>query len=333
MFKVLVVDDEENIREAISEFLENEGDYEVFLAEDGYRALEIFKAQSIDLVFMDVKMPGLDGIEVFHKMRQLKPEINVVIITGLPDEQSFDRALTVSEEVLQGFIAKPFKPADLRKCLQNVLAGNRHSTFQLTPGQLESLGQVTSASMKTVSQAFTQIIHKDTKIALQNVKAIPLSQISKPLEEPGVSSVGVLTKVSGDVNGTVFFLVSWPDGLVLTDLLQKAKPGTAKIFDEVSQAGLKSLGTVLSGVYLKTFSEQVNLSMRPEQSKLVFEHRNDVIKSIAQGLNTVWENEGEYLFTIETELSIINPAIKCWFLLIPTADSLKSVFRALRTFK
>ncbi|MCK5578004.1 MAG: hypothetical protein KAI63_00620, partial [Planctomycetes bacterium] len=70
-----------------------------------------------------------------------------------------------------------------------------------------------------------------------------------------------------------------------------------------------------------------------EQSKLVFEHRNDVIKSIAQGLNTVWENEGEYLFTIETELSIINPAIKCWFLLIPTADSLKSVFRALRTFK
>jgi CheY-like chemotaxis protein len=333
MKKVLVVDDEETIREAVSEFLKNEGDYEIFQAEDGYKALKIFGENPIDLVFMDVKMPGIDGIEVFRQMKHTNPNIKVVIMTGLPDEQTFDRAVAISDDVAEGFIAKPFKPADLRKCLKNVLAGDCHASFQLTPNQLDSLGKCVTKAIGTVSTALSQIVQKDAKVVLQGVNVVPLAQISKPQEEPGKLSVGLVSKFSGSISGTLLLIFSWEGGLALLDLIKKIPVGTTKTFDEQGQANLKSLGTILTGTYLKVLSEELKLSIQPGFPELTFEHRNAVIKSVAKELSPRWETEGEYFFTIETELSIIEPLIHCWVSLIPTTDSLKSILRVLGTLK
>lgn len=333
MRNILVVDDEENIRDAVSEFLKSEGDYEVFLAEDGYKALDIFKSNPIELVFMDVKMPGLDGIEVFRQMKHINPNIRVVIMTGLPDEQTFDRAVAISDDVAEGFIAKPFKPAELRKCLQNVLAGDRHASFQLTPTQLDALGKCVTRAIGTVSTALSHIVQKDAKVIVQGVNVVPLAQISKAQEEPGKLSVGLISKFNGVISGTVLLLFSWEGGLALLDLMKKNSTGTTKVFDEQGQANLKSLGTILTGTYLKILSEELKLSIQASLPELIFDHRNAIIKSIAKDLSPLWEREGEYLFTIETELSIIEPSINYWISLIPTTDSLKLILRTLGTLK
>lgn len=329
--KVLVVDDEESIREALREFLTGEGGYDVILAENGFKALEAFKAQTIDLVFMDVKMPGMDGIEVFRQMRLLRPEVKVVIITGVPDEETFDRVLAVSEDVVEGFIPKPFKPADLRKCLKSVSAGDRHASFQLTPTQLDALGRFAAAAMGTASKVLGDIVQKTTVVSLQSVSAVPLSQISKPLEEPGAASAAILAGFEGELSGKVLLMIPWNDALALSDLAQKSPPGTAKDFDTEGQILLKALGTVIAYTYIATIAGQTGIEVELGQAELLFEHRNALIRAIAGEMASPAGKEAEYLFAIETQLRIIEPPINCWFSMIPTVTSMKALLRALGT--
>ncbi|MDA8123604.1 MAG: response regulator, partial [Deltaproteobacteria bacterium] len=79
--KILVVDDERSIRD-LFESAFTEAGYEVYLAENGEAALEIFTQQEIELVFLDLKLFGMNGIELCRKMRKSRPIAIVYAITG-----------------------------------------------------------------------------------------------------------------------------------------------------------------------------------------------------------------------------------------------------------
>ncbi len=81
MAKILVVDDEKIIRERMKSLLELE-DYTVFIAANGLEALEIFSREHPEIAIVDVKMPGMDGIEVLGRMKVLDPDCEVFIVTG-----------------------------------------------------------------------------------------------------------------------------------------------------------------------------------------------------------------------------------------------------------
>jgi len=79
--KILVVDDEKNIRRTLTSILEDEG-YKVISTENGEEALEILLNEIIDLVFLDVKLPGMDGIEILKRVRKDYPNLDVIMISG-----------------------------------------------------------------------------------------------------------------------------------------------------------------------------------------------------------------------------------------------------------
>ncbi len=79
--KILVVDDESAIRDTLRMILEFEG-VEVLEAEDGYKALEIVKRKDVDVIILDIKMPGMDGIECLSKLREIGNDAPVVMISG-----------------------------------------------------------------------------------------------------------------------------------------------------------------------------------------------------------------------------------------------------------
>lgn len=81
MKRILVVDDEENIRELYRDELSEEG-YEVALAKDGAEALAMLLSFRPDLVTLDVKMPGMDGIEVLRRIREKDPAVPVLLLTA-----------------------------------------------------------------------------------------------------------------------------------------------------------------------------------------------------------------------------------------------------------
>jgi two-component system nitrogen regulation response regulator NtrX len=80
-FAVMVVDDEEGIRESLSGIFEDEG-YSVFTASSGEEALNILKEKSPDLMLLDVWLPGIDGIQTLNEIKNLKPDLPVVMISG-----------------------------------------------------------------------------------------------------------------------------------------------------------------------------------------------------------------------------------------------------------
>jgi len=79
--KILVVDDEEVLRNLASEVLSEEG-YQVALASSGQEALDQMKQETFDLVIADLKMPGMDGMELLKRIKQRDKEVQVILLTS-----------------------------------------------------------------------------------------------------------------------------------------------------------------------------------------------------------------------------------------------------------
>lgn len=79
--KILVVDDEDSLRISLASILELEG-YEVQMAEDGYKAIELAKQEEFDIIFSDIRMPGISGTETFKQIKSMKPDIIGVMMTA-----------------------------------------------------------------------------------------------------------------------------------------------------------------------------------------------------------------------------------------------------------
>jgi len=105
MPKVLFIDDDEGIRKVFSILLRKEG-YQVFTAENGEEGLKIFKQEIPPIVIADVKMPGINGIEVLKRIKEINPEAEVIIITGHGDMNSAIEALKLDAS---DFLPKPVK--------------------------------------------------------------------------------------------------------------------------------------------------------------------------------------------------------------------------------
>ncbi len=106
--KVLIVDDDNEIRNVVSIYLKNEG-YEVLQAENGYKALEIIKAEPIDLVLLDIMMPKINGIEVCNEIR--KNYVMPIIFLSAKDAE-IDKILGLSLGA-EDYITKPFSTVEL----------------------------------------------------------------------------------------------------------------------------------------------------------------------------------------------------------------------------
>ena len=114
--KILLVDDEKDIREILSLALVDMG-YAVMEAENGVEALRVFKETQPALVLTDIKMPGMDGIELLQKIKRENPEVEVVMITGHGD---MDLAIKSLKFEATDFITKPFSKEDFRTKLEKL---------------------------------------------------------------------------------------------------------------------------------------------------------------------------------------------------------------------
>ena len=114
---ILVVDDEEGLREGLSHLLEDEG-YRVLCASTGEQAFEIVRQTHVDLVLTDMKMPGMNGIELLKKVRAIRQEIGVIILTGFGEIESYIEAMNFGA---MEYVSKPFKVNELKFIVQKIL--------------------------------------------------------------------------------------------------------------------------------------------------------------------------------------------------------------------
>ena len=116
---VLVVDDEKAIRESTTEILKRRG-YKIFAAASGEEALKICKEKKgqIDLVILDVGMPGMGGLKCFEKLIEIDPKIKILIASGYSAESQLRQTAAVNAA---GFIGKPYRLRDMLSKLREIL--------------------------------------------------------------------------------------------------------------------------------------------------------------------------------------------------------------------
>ena len=122
MYKILVVDDEENIRSLIRKYAEFEG-YEVDEAKDGMEAVEKCRAHGYDFIIMDIMMPELDGFSACSKIREEK-DIPVLMLSARGEE--YDR-IHGFELGIDDYVVKPFSPKELMMRVNAILQRSRRN--------------------------------------------------------------------------------------------------------------------------------------------------------------------------------------------------------------
>jgi len=114
--QILLVDDEEDIRDVLSVYLKSNG-YEVYPAENGDQALELFRKYKPPVVLSDIKMPGMDGIELLRKIKLESPDTEFIMITG---HGAMDLAISSFQDQAADFITKPINVNILDVALKKV---------------------------------------------------------------------------------------------------------------------------------------------------------------------------------------------------------------------
>lgn len=118
---ILVVDDNQDVRDLVIHFLNADG-YHVFSAADGENALAILKANKVDLVLLDVMMPGKSGLEVLTEIRtgphKAIREVPVMMITAKSSTDDIDQALALGAN---SYIVKPFRGTTVKEKVRSIL--------------------------------------------------------------------------------------------------------------------------------------------------------------------------------------------------------------------
>lgn len=165
--KILIIDDDEAILDSCTQVLEK-GGYSVKGARDGEQGLKIFNRESFHVVLLDLKLPGLDGIEVLDHIKKENPETPVIIMTGYASVESAVEAMKLGAF---DYMAKPFSPKELRvnikKSLNNrkMLMENLYlrkeleakSEFDLLIGKSKAM-EVVLDMVKRVSQSESTVL-------------------------------------------------------------------------------------------------------------------------------------------------------------------------------
>ncbi|GGD69465.1 response regulator transcription factor [Paenibacillus nasutitermitis] len=122
--RILVVDDEERIRRLLKMYLEKEG-YAIVEAEDGETALRLATASDFDLILLDVMLPGIDGIEVCTRLRQVKTT-PVIMLTAKGEEMNRVQGFEVGAD---DYVVKPFSPREVIYRVKAILRRSSATAF------------------------------------------------------------------------------------------------------------------------------------------------------------------------------------------------------------
>ena len=166
--KILVVDDEPDMAESTELSLER-GGHEVVVSHEGARALELMAVEQPDLVITDLKMPGLDGLQLLQELRTRKLDTPVIVLTGYA---SVDSAVEAMRKGAVDYLAKPFAPEELLLRVERALAWrhlaeeNRYLRERAAGGSDDAEIIGASPTLEEVLQVVRKVAVTDTRVLI-----------------------------------------------------------------------------------------------------------------------------------------------------------------------
>ncbi|MBU1421925.1 MAG: sigma-54 dependent transcriptional regulator [Bacteroidetes bacterium] len=168
-FGILIVDDEKIVRESLQKWFKEDG-YTVDVAESAAEALKKLQIKSYDLAFVDIKMPGMDGLELQRRLKEIDKSLTVVIITAFASVESAVQAL---KEGAYDYVTKPIAPDELSHLVSNVV--NQKKILQENIQLRQKIDERTqydeiigeSQQIKKVFELITSVAKTDTTVLIR----------------------------------------------------------------------------------------------------------------------------------------------------------------------
>jgi len=183
---ILVVDDDLGARESLGIILEDE--YEVLKAESGERALEILSEQAVNVVLLDVKMPGLDGIETLKRIKEKDESVEVIMVSGL---NILKKAVDAIKLGAYDYILKPFDPEEILTAVERALERQRMSRelsyFRLEREQLWGASEIVSQDekMKEVFDIIQKVAYTTTTVLIVGESGTGKELVARAIHRAG----------------------------------------------------------------------------------------------------------------------------------------------------
>ena len=320
---VLICDDSSFARKQMDRVLHEDWDVETHFAANGSMAIDAIKSGLGDVLFLDLNMPVMNGIDVLKEIR--KQELNTLVIVVSADTQQSTRDQIIELGALD-FIPKPIDKNKLEELL------NKHGITE--PSKLEALApeveelldpetrdilqEITNVAIGQAGSLLASVLKVFVKLPIPNVNLLEVSELSMALHsvESSDSTSGVCQGfISGGVAGEALLILNDSSFVDIARLLNYNK----KIDDGVELELLMDISNILIGSVLKGLSEQLDLNFSQGHPVVLGQHCN--VSDLIYSNSTHWKKS----LTVEISYGIEDYDIHCDLLLLITEDSIPTL--------
>jgi|WetSurSiteA1Bulk_404760.scaffolds.fasta_scaffold04003_2 two-component system, NtrC family, response regulator HydG len=291
--KVLIIDDEESLRIACEQTLELDG-FSVSTAASGLAGIELARRESFHVVLLDLRMPGMDGIEVLQKLRQESPNAMVILITAYATIESAVKAI---KQGAYDYLPKPFTPESLtalvkkaasaaRRTLESDCIGQeveRRMPSDVLVGRSEPMNQVMRLIRKAAPMDSTVLITGETGVG-KEVAARAVHRLSRRSDKPFVTvDCGTLvetlfeSELFGHVKGAFSGAVENTIGKI-----ELADGGTL-FLDEIVNITINMQARLLRAVQEREVSRVGSTSKKKVDVRIIAATNRDLQQEVREG--------------------------------------------------
>lgn len=329
---VLICDDSNLARKQMARSLPAEWQEKISFAGHGQEALEVLKRQPIDLLFLDLNMPILDGYEVLQAISQQKIPVKVVVVSGDIQPEARERVLGYGAldfirkpvaaekltEVLQQFVSA-HSAADSKKVIDRALNANQLAgDFALDPILRDVFQELTNVAMGQAGDLLARLLKVFVKLPIPNVNVIEVSELHMAIasvEQKQTTSAVCQGFIGGGISGEALLILNDSSFVDIAKLLNY----TGKLTTKTELELLMDIGNILIGAVLKGLAEQIDMTFSQGHPVVLGQHApiSEMIKANAKR----WKRT----LAIEISYGIENYNINCDLLLLFTEDSIKTM--------
>jgi DNA-binding NtrC family response regulator len=285
--KILVVDDEERMLASLVEILEGWG-YSCLAADCGAVALDIVARGGIDAALLDLRMPGLDGIDLLRRLRAVSPELPILMMTGYPSVES---AVTAMKYGAADFFTKPLDLVRLKECLDRMVTRLSGGSLPAPPSSGGRRLDGDSPAMRELREAIERIAPTDASVIVFGESGTGKELVAETLHALSRRARAPLLKLN---------CAAIPEGLLeselfghergsftgadarKTGLLERAAGGTL-FLDEIGDMDMRLQAKLLRVLQDGEFRRVGGSDMLRANVRIVSATNRDLAARIAQG--------------------------------------------------
>ncbi len=314
--RILVIDDSAYARRRIRQVLEKAG-YEVVEAPDGETALQIVREEPVDLATIDLLMPGMDGLELMYRLREVDDSLPLVVVTA--DVQEATR-----QEVFRAgacaFVAKVEKPEAVLSTVGTLLGAP-----YISPEQLDAFAELLNVTMGQAASALEALLGKRCRLHVPQVEAMPASVLPAFFRRRlPFTGAAVLQPFTGLLSGLTSILFPEQHAIVLIQLLLGAERDWGEI-SAAEQTVLAEVGNIVLNTVAAVLGDRMGTRLKMGLPIVVL--KQAAPEMIVSLLNAA--PHADHALVLVSHLSIAEAELEAYLLLLLPEDALRQLLSGL----